>query len=62
MFMGFPIDISQLFERSELAEEVGAAMHLAPNCHGLLRRFGIFPENFGANPVHGVGFSRSTRV
>ncbi|SPO01434.1 related to salicylate 1-monooxygenase [Cephalotrichum gorgonifer] len=42
-----------LFERSELAEEVGAALHLAPNAHGLLRHFGIFPETFGANPVHG---------
>ncbi|CAI4214082.1 unnamed protein product [Parascedosporium putredinis] len=43
-----------LFERTELAQETGAALHLAPNCHGLLRRFGIFPESFGANPVHGM--------
>lgn len=44
----------QLYERSTLAKEVGAAIHLAPNCHGILRRLGIFPESFGANPVHGV--------
>lgn len=43
-----------LFERSELAQETGAALHLAPNCHGLLRRFGIYPESFGANPVQGM--------
>lgn len=62
MFSACGVDISQLFERSELAEEVGAAMHLAPNCHGLLRRFGIFPETFGGNPVHGVRSSRLTRI
>ncbi|KAK4164599.1 hypothetical protein QBC43DRAFT_317837 [Cladorrhinum sp. PSN259] len=43
-----------LFERSELAKETGAALHLASNCHGILRRFGIYPETFGANPVHGL--------
>ena len=51
----------QLFERSELAQEVGAALHLAPNAHGLLRRYGIFPEEFGANPAHGVGHLRRTQ-
>ncbi|KAF4962159.1 hypothetical protein FSARC_9733 [Fusarium sarcochroum] len=43
-----------LFERSQLAREVGAAIHLAPNCHGILRRFGVIPESFGANPVNGI--------
>ncbi|KAL2135111.1 hypothetical protein VTI74DRAFT_9704 [Chaetomium olivicolor] len=43
-----------LFERSRLAQETGAAIHLAPNCHGILRRLGVFPETFGANPVNGV--------
>ncbi|KAM5345119.1 hypothetical protein ACJ41O_010981 [Fusarium nematophilum] len=43
-----------LFERSQLAKEMGAAIHLAPNCHGILRRFGVFPEAFGANPVNGA--------
>ncbi|KAH6649269.1 hypothetical protein F5144DRAFT_480371 [Chaetomium tenue] len=43
-----------LFERSQLAQETGAAIHLAPNCHSILRRLGVFPEVFGANPVNGV--------
>ncbi|KAM0233179.1 hypothetical protein ACHAPO_007256 [Fusarium lateritium] len=43
-----------LFERSQLAREVGAAIHLAPNCHGILRKFGVYPETFGANPVEGI--------
>jgi 2-polyprenyl-6-methoxyphenol hydroxylase-like FAD-dependent oxidoreductase len=43
-----------LFERSQLAQETGAAIHLAPNCHSILRRFGVLPEVFGANPVNGV--------
>ncbi|SPQ25596.1 acde7633-ccef-48d4-adfa-3a9f8766258e [Thermothielavioides terrestris] len=43
-----------LFERSQLARETGAAIHLAPNCHGILRRLGVLPETFGANPVQGM--------
>ncbi|KAF5012591.1 hypothetical protein FDECE_1358 [Fusarium decemcellulare] len=43
-----------VFERSALAQETGAAMHLAPNCHGLLQRFDIFPETFGANKTNGI--------
>ncbi|KAJ4120091.1 hypothetical protein NW768_010374 [Fusarium equiseti] len=43
-----------LFERSQLAREVGAAIHLAPNCHGILRKLGVYPETFGANPVEGI--------
>ncbi|KAI9147320.1 FAD-dependent monooxygenase OpS4 [Paramyrothecium foliicola] len=38
-----------LLEQSRFANEVGAAMHLAPNANGLLRRVGIFPEHIGAN-------------
>lgn len=43
-----------LFERSQLAQETGAAIHLAPNCHGLLKRFGIQPASLGANPMQGI--------
>ncbi|KAM0440607.1 hypothetical protein ACHAQK_005579 [Fusarium lateritium] len=43
-----------LFERSQLAREVGAAIHLAPNCHSILRKLGVYPESFGANPVEGI--------
>lgn len=45
----------QIFEQSHLATETGAAIHLAPNANGLLRRLGIFAEEFGANPMERVG-------
>jgi len=35
--------------KSELAQEHGAAIHIAPNANGLLRRFGLKPEDIGAN-------------
>ncbi|WQF77696.1 Putative FAD-binding domain, acetoacetate decarboxylase, FAD/NAD(P)-binding domain superfamily [Colletotrichum destructivum] len=41
-----------LYEQSRLANETGAAVHLAPNANGLLRRWGIYAEAFGANPLH----------
>ncbi|KAK2019982.1 FAD/NAD(P)-binding domain-containing protein [Colletotrichum eremochloae] len=41
-----------LYEQSSLANETGAAVHLAPNSNGLLRRWGIYAETFGANPAH----------
>lgn len=37
-----------LLEQSRFANELGAAVHLAPNANGLLRRMGLFPEKFGA--------------
>lgn len=33
-----------VLEQSRFANEVGAALHLAPNAHGLLKRMGIQPE------------------
>ena len=44
----------QIFEQSRFATETGAALHLAPNANGILRRLGIFPEDFGANPTQRV--------
>lgn len=44
----------QIFEQSQLATETGAAIHLAPNANGLLRRLGIFAEQFGANLMERV--------
>ena len=44
----------QIFEQSRLATETGAAIHLAPNANGLLRRLGIFAEQFGAIPMERV--------
>lgn len=39
-----------ILERSSFSQELGAAVHLAPNSNGLLRRVGIYAEEFGANP------------
>jgi hypothetical protein len=44
----------QIFEQSRFATETGAALHLAPNANGILRRLGLFPEEFGANPTQRV--------
>lgn len=38
----------EIFERSNLASEIGAAIHLTPNATGLLKRLGINPEDVGA--------------
>jgi 2-polyprenyl-6-methoxyphenol hydroxylase-like FAD-dependent oxidoreductase len=37
-----------LLEQSRFANELGAAVHLAPNANGLLRRMGFIPEDHGA--------------
>lgn len=37
-----------LLEQSRFANELGAAVHLAPNANGLLRRIGLVPEAKGA--------------
>ncbi|KAI6997811.1 FAD/NAD(P)-binding domain-containing protein [Hortaea werneckii] len=38
----------ELFEQSKMSQETGAAIHLASNCNGLLRRMGLFAEDLGA--------------
>ncbi|RYP29683.1 hypothetical protein DL767_006635 [Monosporascus sp. MG133] len=38
-----------LLEQSRFANELGAAIHLAPNSNGLLRRVGIYAEVINAN-------------
>lgn len=48
----------QIFEQSQFASELGAAIHLAPNSNGILRRLGIFAEDFGANPMRWVSKGR----
>ncbi|TKA80578.1 hypothetical protein B0A49_00630 [Cryomyces minteri] len=40
-----------VLEQSRFASEAGAAIHLAPNANGILRRLGIYAETFGANPM-----------
>jgi 2-polyprenyl-6-methoxyphenol hydroxylase-like FAD-dependent oxidoreductase len=41
---GHQVDI---FEQSKLSQETGAAIHLATNCNGLLRRLGFMAEQIG---------------
>lgn len=43
-----------VLEQSRFANELGAALHLAPNANGLLRRIGIFAERVGANLMESV--------
>lgn len=38
----------EVYEQSRFANETGAAVHLAPNSNGVLRRWGIRAEEFGA--------------
>lgn len=45
----------KLFESSRFARETGAAIHMAPNAHGLLQRLGIDMKAIGANECLGVG-------
>jgi len=49
-----------LFEQSQFASELGAAMHIAPNANGVLRRLGIFAEDFGANLMERLTEYKST--
>ncbi|KAK5105815.1 hypothetical protein LTR62_002118 [Meristemomyces frigidus] len=44
----------ELFESSRLAQETGAAIHLASNANGLLRRMGLKVEEIGAVECIGV--------
>ncbi|ESZ93892.1 hypothetical protein SBOR_5713 [Sclerotinia borealis F-4128] len=41
--------IVEIFEQSRLASETGAAITVPSNVNGLLRRFGMVPEDHGAN-------------
>ncbi|KAJ9653757.1 hypothetical protein H2198_007104 [Neophaeococcomyces mojaviensis] len=43
-----------VFESSRFATELGAAIHVPPNAHGLLKRMGITPSQSGANPCNRV--------
>ncbi|KAM6525851.1 hypothetical protein FALCPG4_011386 [Fusarium falciforme] len=44
----------EIFESSRFAAELGAAIHLPPNVNGVLRRFGLKPETWGANDTEWV--------
>lgn len=43
-----------VLEQSRFANEVGAALHLAPNSNGLLRRIGVDPEHLSSNLMESV--------
>ena len=44
----------ELFESSRFARETGAAIHMAPNAHGLLKRMNFSAEATGANECLGL--------
>ncbi|KAF5870415.1 putative fad binding domain containing protein [Botrytis fragariae] len=46
--------IVEIFEQSRFASETGAAIHIPSNVNGLLRRFGMIPEDHGANQTEWV--------
>ncbi|PQE23110.1 FAD binding domain protein [Rutstroemia sp. NJR-2017a WRK4] len=43
-----------VLEKSRFAAEIGAAVHIAPNCTRLLRRLGLDPQRYRANLLTGV--------
>ncbi|KAJ2997956.1 hypothetical protein NUW58_g489 [Xylaria curta] len=43
-----------ILEQSRFANETGAAIHLAPNSNGLLRRLGIYAEEINANLMESI--------
>jgi len=45
---------AQIYEQSSFKTELGAAIHLAPNSNGVLKRLGIDAESFGANECEQV--------
>ena len=47
----------QIFEQSSFAREAGAAVHIAPNANGILKRLGLRTEDIEANKMERVGVS-----
>jgi 2-polyprenyl-6-methoxyphenol hydroxylase-like FAD-dependent oxidoreductase len=53
----------KLYEQSRFANEIGAAVNITPNSNGILRRWGIYAEEFGANPInHMIQYAKDGRV
>lgn len=44
----------KIFEQSSFAKELGAAVHIPPNAHGLVKKMGVDPAATGANEVEHV--------
>jgi len=58
--MGTAADLpKQVFEQSRFARETGAAVHIAPNANGLLKRLGVHMEAIEANKMERVWISRT---
>lgn len=49
------LNLPQIYEQSHFARELGAAVHMAPNAHGLFKTLGIDLAATGANEVQWVG-------
>lgn len=47
-----------IYEQSQFSKELGAAIHLAPNSNGVLKRLGVDAATFGANPLESVSTSK----
>ena len=43
-----------LLETSKFSNETGAAIHIAPNANGLLRRMGMYLEDIGGNEMESL--------
>ena len=43
-----------LVEKAAVLQEAGAAIHLGPNCTGILGRLGMRPCDVGANLLMGI--------
>lgn len=44
----------EIFEQSRMAQETGAAIHIAPNCNGLLKRLGMDARKHGSVEMYGI--------
>lgn len=56
------LTIFQIFEQSQLAEEIGAAIHITPNADSILRRLGVRHEEKGAVKLLQVCFAKQNHV
>jgi 2-polyprenyl-6-methoxyphenol hydroxylase-like FAD-dependent oxidoreductase len=48
------VNAVKIFERSRFSAEVGAAIHVAPNCQRLLTRLGLSTADHGGTPLESV--------
>jgi hypothetical protein len=46
--------VFKIYEQSRFATETGAAIHIAPNANGLLKKLGVHADQIGANLMERV--------